>query len=138
MGSVEMKGSSYRSGAPDVLSQIYKELPYFPSVDGAKTFLGDFWHYSFMLIWLLATSAEALNDIDIFVAHGQISLHGKDFNGRPILGDKLGEAERKKENIFFPEGYGYKTKSIKEGRAEIWIHQCDYHDPTTHPVALSP
>ncbi|XP_057874190.2 nematode resistance protein-like HSPRO2 [Cryptomeria japonica] len=46
MGSVEMKSSSYRSGAPDVLSQIYTEPPYFPSVDGAKTFLGDFWHYS--------------------------------------------------------------------------------------------
>ncbi|GLJ25905.1 hypothetical protein SUGI_0496650 [Cryptomeria japonica] len=75
---------------------------------------------------------------DISVAHGQISLHGKDFNGRPILGDKLGEAKRKKEIRFFLEGYGYKTKSIKEGRAEIWIHQSDYHDPTTHPVALSP
>ncbi|XP_059064663.1 disease resistance protein L6-like [Cryptomeria japonica] len=118
MRSMEMKGSSYRSGAPDVLSQIYKELPYFPSVDGAKTFLGDFWHYSFMLICILATSAETLNDIvmistNIFVAHGQISLHGKDFNGRPILGDKLGEAKRKKEIRFFPEGYGYEARLVK-------------------------
>ncbi|GLJ31477.1 hypothetical protein SUGI_0631680 [Cryptomeria japonica] len=88
MGSMEMKRSSYRSGVPDVLSQIYKEPPYFPSVDGAKTFMGDLWHYSFMLICILATSAEAFNDKDIYVAHGQISLHGKDFNGRPILGDK--------------------------------------------------
>ncbi|GLJ27138.1 hypothetical protein SUGI_0532070 [Cryptomeria japonica] len=138
MGSMEMKGLSYRSGAPNVLSQIYKEPPYFPSVDGAKTFLGDFWHYSFMLICILATSAETLNDIDISVAHGQTSLHGKDFNGKPILGDKLGEAKRKKEIRFFLEGYGYKTKSIKEGRAKIWIHQSNYHDPTTHSVAPSP
>ncbi|KAH9317806.1 hypothetical protein KI387_019575, partial [Taxus chinensis] len=46
MGSVEMKGSSYRGGAADALSHIYTEPPYFPSVDGAKTFLGDYWHYS--------------------------------------------------------------------------------------------
>ncbi|KAH9300333.1 hypothetical protein KI387_011916, partial [Taxus chinensis] len=39
MGSVEMKGSSYRGGAAEALSHIYTELPYFPSVDGADTFL---------------------------------------------------------------------------------------------------
>eukprot|EP01018_Ginkgo_biloba_P011996 Gb_33970 [translate_table: standard] len=46
MGSVEMKGSSYRGAPSDPLSQIYFEPPYFPSLDGAKTFLGDYWHYS--------------------------------------------------------------------------------------------
>lgn len=39
MGSVEMKRSSYR---PDGLTQIYLEPPYFPSLDGAKAFLGDY------------------------------------------------------------------------------------------------
>ncbi|GLJ07839.1 hypothetical protein SUGI_0075240 [Cryptomeria japonica] len=92
--------------------------------------------YYFMLICILAISAEALNDKDISVAHGQMGLHGEDFNGRRILGDKLGEAKRKKEIRFFPEGY--KSESIKEGRAEIWFHQSDYHDPTTHPVTPSP
>lgn len=43
MGSIEMKGPSYLGGC-DALSQIYFEPPYFPSVDGAKTFLGDYWH----------------------------------------------------------------------------------------------
>eukprot|EP01018_Ginkgo_biloba_P034654 Gb_00912 [translate_table: standard] len=46
MGSVEMKGSAY-IGASDALSQMYFEPPYFPSVDGAKTFLSDYYcHYS--------------------------------------------------------------------------------------------
>ncbi|KAL2642486.1 hypothetical protein R1flu_010073 [Riccia fluitans] len=45
MGSGEYKGAiqSENSGA-DVLQQLYSEPPYFPSVDGARTFLGDFWH----------------------------------------------------------------------------------------------
>jgi len=43
MGSIEMKGPSYL-GACDALRQIYFEPPYFPSVDGAKTFLGYYWH----------------------------------------------------------------------------------------------
>ena len=42
-GSIEMKGPSYL-GACDALRQIYFEPPYFPSVDGAKTFLGYYWH----------------------------------------------------------------------------------------------
>jgi len=43
MSSIEMKGPSYL-GACDALRQIYFEPPYFPSVDGAKTFLGYYWH----------------------------------------------------------------------------------------------
>lgn len=43
MGSIEMKGPSYL-GACDTLCQIYFEPPYFPSVDGAKAFLGYYWH----------------------------------------------------------------------------------------------
>eukprot|EP00252_Welwitschia_mirabilis_P019302 TRINITY_DN4424_c0_g1_i2.p1 TRINITY_DN4424_c0_g1~~TRINITY_DN4424_c0_g1_i2.p1 ORF type:complete len:507 (+),score=82.71 TRINITY_DN4424_c0_g1_i2:1570-3090(+) len=43
MGSVEMKGLPYQ-GASDALSQIYFEPSYFPSVDGAKTFLSEYWH----------------------------------------------------------------------------------------------
>jgi hypothetical protein len=43
MGSIEMKGPSCL-GACDALSQIYFEPPYFPSVDGAKTFLGNYLH----------------------------------------------------------------------------------------------
>eukprot|EP00253_Pinus_taeda_P008394 PITA_08394 len=43
MGSTEMKGPSYL-GACDALRHIYFEPPYFPSVDGAKTFLGYYWH----------------------------------------------------------------------------------------------
>jgi len=43
MGSTGMKGPSYL-GACDALRHIYFEPPYFPSVDGAKTFLGYYWH----------------------------------------------------------------------------------------------
>jgi hypothetical protein len=42
MGSIEMKGPSYL-GSCGALAQIYFEPPYFPSVDGAKTFLSDYW-----------------------------------------------------------------------------------------------
>jgi tryptophan 2,3-dioxygenase len=46
MGSVEMKRSSYR---PDGLTQIYLEPPYFPSLDGAKAFLGDYCRHNYTL-----------------------------------------------------------------------------------------
>uniref|UniRef100_A0A7N0ZU99 Nematode resistance protein-like HSPRO2 n=1 Tax=Kalanchoe fedtschenkoi TaxID=63787 RepID=A0A7N0ZU99_KALFE len=39
-GSLEAKASS---GSVDSLSQIFLEPTYFPSLDAAKTFLGDFW-----------------------------------------------------------------------------------------------
>lgn len=46
MGSGGFKGPCpAKISASDALSHIYSEPPYFPSVDGAKTFLGDFWHY---------------------------------------------------------------------------------------------
>ncbi|GLJ42415.1 hypothetical protein SUGI_0878890 [Cryptomeria japonica] len=45
MGSVEMNGSAY-TGASDALTQIYFDPPYFPSVDGAKTFLSDYWYHN--------------------------------------------------------------------------------------------
>ncbi|KAH9324441.1 hypothetical protein KI387_004619 [Taxus chinensis] len=45
MGSVEMNGAACL-GASDPLTQIYSEPPYFPSVDGAKTFLSDYWYHS--------------------------------------------------------------------------------------------
>ncbi|CAM6114663.1 unnamed protein product [Calypogeia fissa] len=46
MGSGEYTGAiqSEISGA-DVLQELYSEPPYFPSIDGARTFLGDFWHH---------------------------------------------------------------------------------------------
>jgi hypothetical protein len=47
MGSGEYKGSAQTEiSAADALSQIYFEPPYFPSLDGAKTFLGNYWHNS--------------------------------------------------------------------------------------------
>ncbi|KAL4188383.1 hypothetical protein AMTRI_Chr08g159820 [Amborella trichopoda] len=44
MGSSEAMGShgNPRNGA---LSQLFMDPPYFPSLDAAKTFLGDFWQY---------------------------------------------------------------------------------------------
>lgn len=46
MGSGELRGSfQSQMSVSDALSQIFSEPPYFPSVDGAKTFLGDYWHY---------------------------------------------------------------------------------------------
>lgn len=45
MGSGEYKATAQTEfSAADALSQIYFEPPYFPSLDGAKTFLGSFWH----------------------------------------------------------------------------------------------
>uniref|UniRef100_A0A7N0UAS6 Nematode resistance protein-like HSPRO2 n=1 Tax=Kalanchoe fedtschenkoi TaxID=63787 RepID=A0A7N0UAS6_KALFE len=41
-GSLEAKASS---GSVDSLSQIFLEPTYFPSLDAAKTFLGDFWSH---------------------------------------------------------------------------------------------
>jgi len=46
MGSVEMNGFTAYTGASDPLTQIYSEPPYFPSVDGAKTFLSDYWYHN--------------------------------------------------------------------------------------------
>lgn len=45
MGSGEYKATAQTEiSAADALSQIYFEPPYFPSLDGAKTFLGSYWH----------------------------------------------------------------------------------------------
>lgn len=45
MGSGEYKATAQAEiSAADALSQIYFEPPYFPSLDGAKTFLGSYWH----------------------------------------------------------------------------------------------
>lgn len=47
MGSGEYKGTSQTEiSSVDALSQIYFEPPYFPSLDGAKTFLGNYWHHN--------------------------------------------------------------------------------------------
>ncbi|CAM6022681.1 unnamed protein product [Sphagnum balticum] len=47
MGSGEYKGSLQTEiSAADALSQIYFEPPYFPSLDGAKTFLGNYWNHN--------------------------------------------------------------------------------------------
>jgi hypothetical protein len=47
MGSGEYKGAVQPEiSAAEALSQFYFEPPYFPSLDGAKTFLGNFWHHS--------------------------------------------------------------------------------------------
>lgn len=47
MGSGEYKGDVQTEiSAAKALSQFYFEPPYFPSLDGAKTFLGNFWHHS--------------------------------------------------------------------------------------------
>ncbi|XP_071734424.1 nematode resistance protein-like HSPRO1 [Rutidosis leptorrhynchoides] len=47
MGSVEAKGSLafVRIDSNDSLAQIFLEPTYFPSLDGAKTFLGDYWSH---------------------------------------------------------------------------------------------
>ncbi|CAN6443015.1 unnamed protein product [Victoria cruziana] len=46
MGSLEAKGNhSLTAACPGTLSQTFLEPPYFPSLDAAKTFLGDFWRY---------------------------------------------------------------------------------------------
>lgn len=49
MGSGEYKATTAHAdniSAADALSQIYFEPPYFPSLDGAKTFLGSYWHHN--------------------------------------------------------------------------------------------
>lgn len=47
MGSVEAKGNKGFAGvdAGDALAQIFLEPTYFPSLDAAKTFLGDYWSH---------------------------------------------------------------------------------------------
>ncbi|XP_076882393.1 nematode resistance protein-like HSPRO2 [Bidens hawaiensis] len=47
MGSVEAKGSLafVTVDSSDSLAQIFLEPTYFPSLDGAKTFLGDYWRH---------------------------------------------------------------------------------------------
>ncbi|KAI3519825.1 hypothetical protein L1887_09041 [Cichorium endivia] len=47
MGSVEAKGSLafVTMDSSDSLAQIFLEPTYFPSLDGAKTFLGDYWSH---------------------------------------------------------------------------------------------
>ncbi|KAJ4969956.1 hypothetical protein NE237_003055 [Protea cynaroides] len=47
MGSLEVKGNRgvFCADSSDALTQIFLEPTYFPSLDAAKTFLGDFWHY---------------------------------------------------------------------------------------------
>ncbi|CAH1438712.1 unnamed protein product [Lactuca virosa] len=47
MGSVEAKGSLafVTVDSSDSLAQIFLEPTYFPSLDGAKTFLGDYWSH---------------------------------------------------------------------------------------------
>ncbi|KAL1060576.1 hypothetical protein V6Z11_1Z087300 [Gossypium hirsutum] len=46
MGSLEAKGNRVvaGSGSVDSLSQVFLEPAYFPSLDAAKTFLGEFWN----------------------------------------------------------------------------------------------
>ncbi|URE05415.1 Hs1pro-1 protein C-terminus [Musa troglodytarum] len=47
VGSLEASGNRAvytPSEALDPLSQVFLEPPYYPSLDAAKTFLGDFWH----------------------------------------------------------------------------------------------
>lgn len=47
MGSGEFKGAVQTEiSATEALSQLYFEPPYFPSLDGAKTFLGNYWHHN--------------------------------------------------------------------------------------------
>lgn len=47
MGSGEYKGAIQTEiSAAEALSQLYFEPPYFPSLDGAKTFLGNYWHHN--------------------------------------------------------------------------------------------
>lgn len=43
MGSLEAKGKFVNVDSGDLLGQIYLEPAYFPSLDAAKTFLGDYW-----------------------------------------------------------------------------------------------
>ncbi|XP_058099628.1 nematode resistance protein-like HSPRO2 [Magnolia sinica] len=46
MGSLEAKGNRglvASDGEADALAEMFMEPPYFPSLDGAKTFLGEFW-----------------------------------------------------------------------------------------------
>lgn len=49
MGSLEAKGNRGLVGSglesSDPLTQMFLDQPYFPSLDGAKTFLGDFWQH---------------------------------------------------------------------------------------------
>ncbi|CAK9173582.1 unnamed protein product [Ilex paraguariensis] len=45
MGSLEAKGNGGFATAEDSLGQIFLEPTYFPSLDGAKTFLGDYWSH---------------------------------------------------------------------------------------------
>lgn len=43
MGSLEAKGKFVYADSADLLGQIYLEPTYFPSLDAAKTFLGEYW-----------------------------------------------------------------------------------------------
>ncbi|KAL3523954.1 hypothetical protein ACH5RR_016788 [Cinchona calisaya] len=43
MGTVEAKGNRAFVGGGDALAQIFLEPTYFPSLDAAKTFLGEYW-----------------------------------------------------------------------------------------------
>ncbi|XVF24060.1 hypothetical protein REPUB_Repub13aG0094200 [Reevesia pubescens] len=45
MGSLEAKGNRVVVAGSDSLSQIFLEPTYFPSLDAAKTFLGEFWSH---------------------------------------------------------------------------------------------
>jgi len=44
MGSAEMNATASQESC-DSLSQIFMEPTYFPSLDAAKTFLGEFWSH---------------------------------------------------------------------------------------------
>lgn len=47
MGSGEYQGAVQTEiSAAEALSQLYFEPSYFPSLDGAKTFLGNYWHHN--------------------------------------------------------------------------------------------
>ncbi|XP_058109201.1 nematode resistance protein-like HSPRO2 [Magnolia sinica] len=57
MGSLEAKGNRgfvATEGESSPLTQLFLELPYFPSLDAAKTFLGEFWQYE------IAASSDGL------------------------------------------------------------------------------
>ncbi|XP_074287231.1 nematode resistance protein-like HSPRO2 [Silene latifolia] len=48
MGSLEANGNNsggIGTGSSDLLSQLFLEPTYYPSLDGAKTFIGDFWEH---------------------------------------------------------------------------------------------
>lgn len=80
MGSVEMKRSSYR---PDGLTQIYLEPPYFPSLDGAKAFLGDYRRPNYTALLSQTSNAIPLN-LSMCSAPSDVSMAFVDsFNSEP-------------------------------------------------------